>query len=83
MRAPIKSHVDAAIVAIDHVAWIGGVNPNVMVVHVDIVLCNGRPIRSAVRAFKQRDAPDDESVGIGRVHRNEAEIVAVAVANLV
>ena len=47
MFASVEGDIDATVVAVDDVIGVVGVDPNVVVVNVDIVLCNGRPVRRA------------------------------------
>ena len=83
MLTAIEGDVDAAVVAVDEVHRVGRVEPDVVVVDVDVVLGNGRPRGAAIGAFQQRHSPDDDVGLVGGVDFNQPEVVAVAVADFV
>ena len=83
MLASIKGHIDAAVIAIDHVPWMGGVDPDVVVVDVHVVLGNGNPVGPVIGAFQEGDPSNDHPGGIRRVNGNESEVVTITVADLV
>ena len=83
MFAAVKGDIDAAVVAVDEVQRVGRIEPDVVVVDVDIVLCNGGPRGATIRALQQGHAADDDVGLVGEVDFDQAEVVAVAVADFV
>ena len=83
MLAAVEGDVDAAVVAIDEVQRVGRIEPDVVVVDVDVVLGNGGPGGAAIGALQQGHTADDDVGLVGGVDLDQTEVVAVAVADLV
>ena len=63
---------------------VGGIEPDVVWVDVDVVLGNGRPRGAAIGALQQAQYAADDDVGlVSGVDFDQAEVIAIAVAHLV
>ena len=83
MVTAVEGDVDATVIAVDDVLRIVGVDPDVVVVHVNVVLGNGSPSGTAIGAFQEGDSSDHHPVLITGIHRDQSEIVAVTVADFI
>ena len=82
-RAAVVAHVEAAVVPRDHVARARGVEPQRVVVDVDVRPVGAPPPRPAVGGAHERDAQDVEPLVVVGRHADLAEVVAVAVEQVV
>ena len=80
--AAVPADVDAAVVSVDEVVGVSGVNPEVVVVNVDVGRANGRPRFASIFGLDERYSGDVQPVRIRRVDFDQTEIIPIGVANV-
>ena len=81
--AAVPRHVHAAVVAVEHVPRVVGVDPNLVVVDVDVWGADVLKRLASVGGLQQRHPRDVHGVDVGGVDAHRAEVIAVGVPHVV
>ena len=81
--AAVPRHVHAAVVAVEHVPRVVGVDPNFVVVDVDIRGANVLKRLTSVGRLQQGHPRDVHGVDVRRVDAHRAEVIAISVPYVV
>jgi hypothetical protein len=81
--AIVVGDIDAAVVAEHEMARPSGVNPKGVVVAMYIIAVDTLPVLAAIVAAQHGDAEDVYALGVGGRYAHLAEVVAVAVVDVV